>query len=269
MTVRSSLVTGSAVLALVAGSAGIAAAPAPAIAATPEERAASLVAQMSLDEKILQVHTSGDGSGGVPRLVPGIARLGIPDLRINNGPAGVGSGSVPNQPKATALPAPVALSATFDPSLAGQYGVVQGRETGNVGHNLLEAPDVNIVRVPQSGRAFENYGEDPYLAGQLAVANINGIQSQGVMAEAKHAAVYNIENPAGTVVVDNRTLQELYLPAFQTAVTQGATAAVMCAYSVVNSVPACQNPALLNTPLYQQAGFGGFVTSDWGGTHST
>jgi beta-glucosidase len=81
--------------------------------------------------------------------------------------------------------------------------------------------------------------------------------------------VYGIERPAGTVVVDNRTMQEIYLPAFQTSVTSGATAAVMCAYSVVNSVPACQHPYLLNNALYQQAGFGGFVTSDWGGTHST
>ncbi|MDT7800423.1 MAG: beta-glucosidase, partial [Actinomycetota bacterium] len=270
MTVRSSLATGSAVLALVAGSAGIAAptpaiaAPTPAIAATPDERAAALVAQMSLDEKISQVHTSGDGSGGVPRLVPGIARLGIPDLRINNGPAGVGSGSVPNQPKATALPAPVALSATFDTSLAGQYGVVQGRETGNVGHNLLEAPDVNIVRVPQSGRAFENYGEDPYLAGQLAVANINGIQSQGVMAEVKHYAANDQETDRNTIneIIDDRTLHEIHLPAFEDAVTKANVSTVMCAYPSVNGSFACENKYLLADVLRGQWGFKGFVQSD-------
>jgi beta-glucosidase len=103
----------------------------------------------------------------------------------------------------------------------------------------------------------------------MAASDVRGIQSQGVMASVKHAAVYNIEHPAGSVTVDERTLQEIYLPAFQTAIQQGAPASVMCAYSVVNNVPACQNPALLNTGLYQQAGFGGFVESDWGGTHAT
>src|SRR5690242_16048870 len=160
---------------------------------TPERRAAALVAQMTLDEKISQMHTTGAGAGGIARLVPGIPRLGIPDLRISNGPAGVGTGSVTPQPLATALPAPVALAATFDTALARQYGVVEGRETADVGHNLLEAPDVNIVRVPQGGRAFENYGEDPYLAGQLAAANITGIQRPGLMAEVKHLAANDQE----------------------------------------------------------------------------
>src|SRR5206468_11386966 len=135
-----------AVLGLAAGPAMAAAAPAseaapaaqgrPAQAAqqTPEERAAALVAQMTLDEKIAQMHTTGKGAGGIARLVPGIPRLGIPDLRISNGPAGVGTGSVPDQPSATALPAPVALAATFDTDLAHSYGMVEGTETLDVGH---------------------------------------------------------------------------------------------------------------------------------------
>src|SRR2546423_12768096 len=131
-------VAASAILGLAAVPAVAAAAPAaspelqahPVQAAqqTPEERAAALVAQMTLDEKISQRHTTGAGAGGVSRLVPGIPRLGIPDLRITNGPAGVGTGSVPTQPRATALPAPVALAATFDTGLARAYGTVEGRE---------------------------------------------------------------------------------------------------------------------------------------------
>src|SRR5256885_2221553 len=129
---------------------------------TPEQRAAALVAQMTLDEKISQTHTTGTGAGGIARLVPGIPRLGIPDFKISNGPAGVGTGAVTPQPNATALPAPVALAASFDTGLAQRYGEVEGTETVNVGHSLIEAPDVNMVRAPLNGRAFENYGEDPF-----------------------------------------------------------------------------------------------------------
>jgi beta-glucosidase len=175
---------------------------------SPEQRAARLVAQMTLDEKISQTHTTLRGAGGIARFVPGIPRLGIPDFLITNGPAGVGTGAVPDQPSATALPAPVALAASFDTGLARDYGVVEGRETANVGHSLIEAPDVNMVRVYQNGRAFENYGEDPYLAGQLAVANIDGIQSQGVLAEVKHYAANDQETDRKTIheIVDDRTL---------------------------------------------------------------
>ncbi|MDT4989202.1 MAG: beta-glucosidase [Micromonosporaceae bacterium] len=250
--------------------AAVAGPPPAAPLATPEERAAALVAQMTLDEKISQVHTTGNGAGGVPRLVPGIPRLGIPDLGITNGPAGVGTGSVPTQPNATALPAPVALAATFDPELARQYGVVQGRETANVGHNLLEAPDVNIVRVPQAGRAFENYGEDPYLAGQVAVANIGGVQSQGVMAEVKHYAANDQETNRRTIneVIDDRTLHEIHLPAFEDAVTRANVATVMCAYNAVNGEFMCENKHLLTDVLRGQWGFRGFVQSDASATHT-
>jgi beta-glucosidase len=248
----------------------IAGLPPDAARQSPEERAATLVAQMTLDEKISQVHTTGNGAGGVPRLVPGIPRLGIPDLAITNGPAGVGTGSVPTQPSATALPAPVALAATFDTELARQYGVVQGRETANVGHNLLEAPDVNIVRVPQSGRAFENYGEDPHLAGQVAVANIDGIQSQGVMAEVKHYAANDQETNRRSIneVIDDRTLHEIHLPAFEDAVTRGNVATVMCAYNAVNGEFMCENKRLLTDVLRGQWGFRGFVQSDASATHT-
>jgi beta-glucosidase len=239
-------------------------------AASPEKRAAALVAQMTLDEKISQTHTTGTGAGGVARLVPGIPRLGIPDLRITNGPAGVGTGSVSTQPSATALPAPVALAATFDTGLARAYGTVQGRETADVGHNLIEAPDVNIVRVPQNGRAFENYGEDPFLAGSLDVADIRAIQSQGVMAEVKHYTANDQETNRTTIneVIDDRTLHEIHLPAFEQAVTRAGVATVMCAYPAVNGQFMCENQHLLSDVLRGQWGFDGFVQSDFRATHT-
>jgi beta-glucosidase len=237
---------------------------------SPEHRAAALVAQMTLDEKISQVHTTGGGAGGISRLVPGIPRLGIPDFLISNGPAGVGTGAVPQQPNATALPAPVALAAGFDTGLAHEYGVVEGRETGDVGHSLLEAPDVNMVRVYRNGRAFENYGEDPYLAGQLAVADIRGIQGQGVLAEVKHYTANDQETNRKTIdeQVDDRTLHEIHLPAFEDAVKRGHVASVMCAYPAVNGGFMCENKHLISDVLRGQWGFGGFVQSDASATHT-
>ncbi|MFL5911671.1 MAG: glycoside hydrolase family 3 C-terminal domain-containing protein [Gaiellaceae bacterium] len=237
---------------------------------SPEQRAAKLVAQMTLDEKISQVHTTGKGAGGISRLVPGIPRLGIPDFLISNGPAGVGTGAVSQQPNATALPAPVALAAGFDTDLARRYGVVEGKETGDVGHSLIEAPDVNMVRVYRNGRAFENYGEDPYLAGQLATANIKGIQSQGVLAEVKHYTANDQETARKTIQeqIDDRTLHEIHLPAFEDAVKRGHVASVMCAYPAVNGQFMCENKHLLGDVLRGQWGFGGFVQSDASATHT-
>ncbi|MFL6052170.1 MAG: glycoside hydrolase family 3 C-terminal domain-containing protein [Actinoallomurus sp.] len=237
---------------------------------SPEQRAAALVAQMTLDEKISQTHTTSKGAGGISRLVPGISRLGIPDFLISNGAAGVGTGAVGTQPDATALPAPVALAAGFDPELARQYGIVEGRETQNVGHSLLEAPDVNMVRVYQNGRAFENYGEDPYLASRLAVANIRAIQSQGVLAEVKHYTANDQETNRKTIneQVDDRTLHEIHLPAFEAAVKEGHVASVMCAYPAVNGSFMCENKHLLTDVLRGQWGFRGFVQSDASATHT-
>jgi beta-glucosidase len=237
---------------------------------SPEQRAAQLVAAMTLDEKIEQMHTAGTGAGGIARLVPGIPSLGIPDFRITNGPAGVGTGSVSTQPSATQLPAPVAVAASFDTAVAHEYGVVEGQETADVGHSLIEGPDVNIVRVPEGGRDFENYSEDPYLSGQLAAANIQGIQSQGVLAEVKHYDANNQETNRSTIneVIDNRTLHEIYLPAFEAAVKQGHVAAVMCAYPSVNGQFMCQNKYMLTNVLRDQWGFNGFIQSDAGAAHS-
>jgi beta-glucosidase len=231
-------------------------------------RVSQVLARMTLDQKISILHGNGASSPYIGNLT-GIPSLCIPGLGLQDGPGGVGDG----MGGVTQMPSAVTSAATFDTAYEQQFGGAIGAEFAGKGANVALGPTLNIVRDPRWGRAFETFSEDPYLGGQLAAADIRGIQSQGVMAQAKHAAVYNQEtnrnSPADNAIVDTRTLQEIYLPAFQTAVTQGATASVMCAYSTVNGVYACQNPYLLNTALYQQAGFGGFVTSDWGGAHST
>ncbi|WNI14540.1 glycoside hydrolase family 3 C-terminal domain-containing protein [Actinacidiphila sp. ITFR-21] len=231
-------------------------------------RVSQVLAQMTQAQKIQMLH----GNGGTQPYIgdmDAIPSLCIPAMGFQDGPSGVGDGLG----GVTQLPAAVSSAATWDTALQKSYGTVAGAEFKGKGADVALGPTMNIVRDPRWGRAFETYSEDPYLSAQMATASIQGIQSQGVMAQAKHVAVYNQETnrngPADNAVVDNRTLQEIYLPAFQAAVSKGASASVMCAYSTVNGVYACQNAYLLNNALYQQAGFGGFVTSDWGGAHST
>jgi len=231
-------------------------------------RVSQLLAAMTLAQKISMLHGTGASSPYIGDTAA-IPSLCIPAMGLQDGPAGVGDG----MGAVTQMPAPVTEAATFDTALEQQYGATIGAEFAGKGANVDLGPTVNIVRDPRWGRAFETFSEDPYLASQMAVADVKGVQSQGVMAQVKHAAVYNQEtnrnSPADNAVVDARTLNEIYLPAFENSVTQGAAASVMCAYSTVNGVYACQNPSVLNVPLYQQSNFGGFVTSDWGGAHST
>jgi beta-glucosidase len=143
------------------------------------QRAEHIVAQMTLEEKISQLHGISDAKNY--RIIPGLARLGIPALRITNGPAEAGPGGAGPQLRATALPAPIALAATWDTDAAREYGRLAGDETMALGSDLLEAPDVNIVRVPQGGRTFECLGEGPWLTSRLAVADIEGFQSGGCL----------------------------------------------------------------------------------------
>ncbi len=231
-------------------------------------RVAQVLAQMTQAQKLTLLHGNGSSSPYIGN-TDAIPSLCIPAMGFEDGPNGVGDGLG----GVTQMPVAVSAAATWDTALEQQYGTVLGSEFAGKGVSVALGPTLNIDRDPRWGRGFETFSEDPYLAGQLAAADIQGIQSQGVMAQAKHVAVYNQETyrngPADNAIVDTRTLQEIYLPAFQTAVRQGGAASVMCAYSTVNGVYACQNPYLLNTALYQQAGFTGFVTSDWGAAHST
>lgn len=232
-------------------------------------RARAIVAKMSLDEKITELH--GIHTAEHYRYVPGIPRLGIPAFPMTNGPAGAGPGGASPQLRATALPAPIALAASWDPALARRYGVVAGVETRDLASDLLEAPDINIIRVPQNGRTFESYSEDPYLDGRMAVATIQGIQSTGVMANVKHYIANNQETERHGIdeVIDERALREIYMPGFRAAVQEGSVASVMCAYPKVNGVFSCENKPLLTGVLDGEWKFRGFVLSDWGATHST
>jgi beta-glucosidase len=231
-------------------------------------RVSQLLAAMSLADKLNMLHGTGASSPYIGDMAANPA-LCIPAMGFQDGPAGVGDG----MGGVTQMPAPITEAATFDTALEQQYGSAIGNEFLMKGANVDLGPTVNIIRDPRWGRAFETFSEDPYLASQMAVADVKGVQSQGVMAQVKHAAVYNQETnrnaPSDNAIVDARTLNEIYLPAFENSVTQGATASVMCAYSTINGAYACQNPSVLNVPLYQQSNFGGFVTSDWGAAHST
>ena len=233
------------------------AAAAPACKPSEDRQVEAWLAAMTLDEKIALVAGTGFDTVGVPR-------LHIPALRMTDGPVGVRVG------QATAFPASALLAATFAPELAARVGAAIARETKAHGKNVLLGPAVNIVRSPLNGRNFEYFSEDPELAARMAVAYIQGVQGQGVVATVKHFAVNNQETERQTISaeVDARALHEIYLPAFEAAVKQASVWAVMCAYNKVNGVYACEHPGLLDESLRRQWGFRGLVMSDWTATHS-
>jgi len=236
---------------------------------SPVRRAQLLVRAMTLDEKILEIHMMNTKEH--PREVPAIERLGVPAFKITNGPAGAGPGDSPKPQPATALPSALALAASWDPTLAEKFGEVAASEAADRGEDVIEAPGVNITRVPQNGRNFEYFGEDPYLSGSLGVAETHGFQGQGVIAEVKHFAANSQETDRKTINenIDERTLREIYLPAFEAVVKEGKAGAVMCAYPSVNGQFGCENVHLLKDILRGEWGFKGFVQSDYTATHST
>jgi beta-glucosidase len=233
-----------------------------------DQRVQMLLAQMSLADKINMVTGAGFSEPYV-FYISAIPSLCIPAIGEEDGPVGVGDGLT----GVTQMPSAVSLAATFDPSLATQYGQVVGSEERGKGAMVDLGPTVNIDRDPRWGRSFEAYTEDPYLNSALAVADINGVQSQGEMAQVKHLAVYNQETnrntPADNAIVSTRALHEIYLPAFWAATQEAKASSVMCAYSTINGQAACQNQYLMKTTLDQRWGYPGFVTSDYQATHST
>ena len=267
--VRSLIAAATAALLVVSGEQVAAAATQPWMntAQTPQQRAAELLSAMTQSEKLTMLH--GGTACGHVGCVDANTRLGIPALHLQDGPAGVGGGAT----GATQLASPVAAAATWDTSMMRHHGETLGAEQWAKGSNVVLGPTVNIVRDPRWGRAFESFGEDPYLAGQMGVANIQGIQSQGPMAQLKHYAVYNQETnrntPADNVIVSDRAEREIYLPAFETSVQTGGADSVMCSYSLINGPYACENGPLQNSVLKNEWGFEGFITSDWWGAHST
>ncbi len=235
----------------------------------PIARARAIVAKMTLDEKIAELHGIDDTKHF--RYVPGLPRLGIPALRLTNGPAGAGPGGANPQLRATALPAPISLAASWDVDLARCYGVLAAQEARDLGSDLIEAPDINIIRVPQGGRSFESFTEDPYLDSRLAVATIEGIQSVRVLANVKHYIANNQEHGRRAIdeLIDERTLREIYMPGFEASVRKADVASVMCAYLKVNGAFNCENRPLLTDVLKKEWHFKGFVVSDYGAVHST
>ncbi|MCT9080202.1 beta-glucosidase family protein [Streptomyces fulvoviolaceus] len=229
-------------------------------------RVEGLLAGLTLDEKISLLHGATDpDSLGQAGYVPGVKRLGIPPLRLADGPAGVRVTK-----HATALPAPVLLAAAFDPDLAHRYGRVIGHEGRALGQDVLLSPMVNLIRTPYAGRNFETFSEDPLLASDLVAAEIEGIQGEGLVATVKHYAMNNQEQDRMSidVRVDEQTMHELELRGFEAAVGVG-TGAVMGAYNKVNGTFACENKTLLTDILRGRWGFDGWVMTDWFAAHST
>ena len=232
------------------------------------QRVAQLMGQMSVSQEISMVEGHGTSNPYV-FYTPAISSLCIPAFGLEDGPAGVADGLT----GVTQLPAGAALAATWDPSLAQQYGQVIGAEEFGKGASANLGPTVNIDRDPRWGRSFEALSEDPSLNSALDVAEINGVQSQDVMSQVKHFAAYNQETyrntSADNVIVDNRAEHEIYMPSFQAAIQQANAASVMCAYSMVNGNFACNNSYLETSVLRDEWDFPGFMTSDYGALHST
>jgi beta-glucosidase len=230
----------------------------PSSAAEIEQRVDSILSQMTLEEKV-------DYLGGInDYYLRGIPRLGLPELRTSDGPLGVR-----NYGASTAYPAGIALAATWDPELVGRVGSSLGRDARARGVHFFLGPGMNIYRAPMCGRNFEYFGEDPYLASRMAAAVIKGVQSQGVVATAKHFAGNNQEFDRYNISsdIDERTLREIYLPAFEASVKEANVGAVMDAYNLVSGVHMTQNDYLNNQILKKEWGFGGILMSDWDSTH--
>jgi beta-glucosidase len=245
-----------------------------------EKRTDLLLREMTLDEKITLMHgvtaptgdvASGNQSVVPPKgyvgYVPAIPRLGIPALRLADGRAGVGNAAR----DVTLLPAPIAAASSWDPELLNEFGRVLGQEQWGKGTNVALGPSIDVVRVPEWGRTFESYGEDPYFNGRMAAAEIKGIQSQGPIADANMYLTMNQESDRfrADSVVDEKTLQEIYLPPFEASVRDGHVGTFMCAYVKTNGVYSCENADILERMLREQLKFDGWVMSDWGATHST
>ena len=198
--------------------------------------------------------------GRIENVNSGVPALCIPPLTLVDGPNGLAF----DLRGVTQLPASIALAATFDPKLAYDYGEVLGIEARAKGFDAVQAPELNLAQVPQSGRIFEAFGEDPLLASVMGVADADGIQSRDVMAVAKHFTAYNQETERETLheIVPERALVELYDRPFQAVVTEAHVASVMCAYGVLNGVADCADPRLYR--LLDSWGFTGFVRSDLG-----
>ncbi len=240
--------------------------------AMPSERDLDARAQALLDRMTLREKASLLSGRDEWYTVP-IERLGLPSIVVTDGPHGVRAADGTGRPygPATSFPTGSALAATFDPELIEKVGGALAREARAFDCDLLLGPCINIVRHPLAGRNFECYSEDPYLAGRIAVGFIRGVQAQGVGTALKHFACNNqeTERTRASSEVDERTLREIYLPAFEMAVKEASPWTVMCSYNRLNGAYASESAWLLTKVLRDEWGFTGAVMSDWGATHDT
>jgi beta-glucosidase len=231
-------------------------------AAPLDRRVDDLMARLTLEEKVSLL------AGATAMTLHAIPRLGVPEVKMTDGPTGVRS---PEGKPATVFPVGVALAATWNPVLTRAVGAAIAGEARGYGASVLLAPTVNIVRTPRWGRNFESYSEDPLLAGRLALGYVRGVQGGGVGVSVKHFAANNQETNRFVVdsVVGERALREIYLPAFEMVVKQADPWSVMASYNKVNGTYASENRWLLTDLLKKEWNYRGFVVSDWGATHST
>lgn len=238
-----------------------------------EQRVEDALSRMTLEEKVAILHAQSKFSS------PGVKRLGIPENWMTDGPHGIRAEVLWDEwnwadwtnDSCTAFPALTALAATWNPDMALQYGKAIGEEARYRNKNVLLGPGVNICRTPLNGRSFEYMGEDPYLSSVMVVPYIKGVQQNGVASCVKHYALNNQEQDRDhiNVEVDDRTLHEIYLPAFRAAVVDGGTWAIMPGYNKFRGRHACESPELLLDILKGDWGFDGVAISDWGAVHNT
>ena len=238
-----------------------------------EQRIDDALSRMTLDEKIAVIHAQSKFSS------PGVKRLGFPDLWTDDGPHGVRPDVLWDEweqagqtnDSCVAFPALTCLAATCNPQLARLYGESLAEEALYRNKNVMLGPGVNIYRTPLGGRNFEYMGEDPWLASRMVVPYVQGLQSKGVAACVKHYALNNDEEYRHqvNVIVSDRALHEIYLPAFKAAVQEGGAWAIMGAYNLYKNQHNCHNDIMLNKILKKDWGFDGVVISDWGGCHDT
>ena len=238
-----------------------------------EQRVDDALRRMTLDEKIAVIHAQSKFSS------PGVKRLGLPDFWTDDGPHGVRPDVLWDEREqagqtndsCVAFPALTCLAATWNPQMALLYGQSLGEEALYRGKDMILGPGVNIFRTPLNGRNFEYMGEDPYLASRMVVPYVQGLQQNGVAACVKHYALNNDEEYRHqvNVVVSDRALHEIYLPAFKATVTEGKAWGIMGAYNLYKDQHNCHNAVMLNQILKGDWGFDGVVVSDWGGCHDT
>ncbi len=235
---------------------------APKAESADDQRARDLVAKMTLDEKIDMIRGAQEDAStdqAAAGYLRGVPRLGVPSMCFADGPPGI----LTREPS-VALPATMALAATFSKEDAEQNGAVVGLEARRLGVDVALEPFINIMRDLHFSRGWNTFGEDPYLSGIMGAAQVHGIQGQGVMAQAKHYLGYDLRGYK--TIMDEQTMHEVYLAPFEAVIDAGVSS-LMCAYNYVNGQYACASDDLLNTTLRKELGFKGFVTSDWGGTH--